>query len=193
MVPSMEEAKNAVGTCRTLATQDRSPRNALQRRAVLLSPVFSTVASGFVAFLLLAPPLQTLGRVTAAERHQSPDDDVHPYHDGPPGKALLPTMDPKEFASAVVQNAYRLAAGLANILYQEPCYCHCARHLGHKSLLDCYTTKHTAGCTICLKELFYIHEQDSKGRLPAEIRADLAHGEWRRVDLEKYKKTADAE
>ena len=194
IVPSMETLKrtfkNAVRSCRPLATHDRSQRNSLPRMAVL-SPVFSIIVAGLLTLLFLATSLRNLSKVAAAERQQSPSDDVHPYHGGPPEEKLPPTLDPKEFDSAVVQNAYRLAAGLADVLYQEPCYCHCARHLGHTSLLDCYTTKHTAGCTICLKELFYIHEQKSKGRPPAQIRADIVHGEWRKVDLERYKKMPD--
>jgi hypothetical protein len=184
--------KNAVRNCRPLATQHRAQKNSLPKRAVL-SPVFSIIVAGLLALLFLATPLRNLAKVAAAERHQSFSDDVHPYHGGPPGAKLPPTMDPKEFDSTVVQNAYRLAAGIAAVLYQEPCYCHCARHLGHTSLLDCYTTKHTAGCTICLKELFYIHEQNSKGRLPAEIRAAIVHGQWRKVNLERYKKLPDSE
>jgi len=51
-------------------------------------------------------------------------------------------MDPALFTEPIVQNAYAVAAKIKNILYQQPCYCHCDRSHGHTSLLDCFASKH---------------------------------------------------
>lgn len=122
----------------------------------------------------------------APKAQNTSNENVPPYHDSPPETPLPAVMDPKQFDKAIVRNAYRFAAKLRDVLYQQPCYCHCDRHKGHTSLLDCYTGTHTAGCTICLQELFYAHEQTEKGRTPAQIRNGIIRGEWKTVDTKKY-------
>jgi Protein of unknown function with PCYCGC motif len=116
----------------------------------------------------------------------SSDPEVHLYHDRPPEGPLLPVLDPKQFDKVVVRNAYLLASKLAPVLYQQPCYCHCSRYLGHRSLLDCYTSKHTEGCPICLKELYYIYDQVSRGQSSAQIREGIVRGDWKAVDLNAH-------
>jgi hypothetical protein len=41
--------------------------------------------------------------------------------------------------------AYQIAKDIPDILDQLYCYCECDRHLGHKSLLSCFTDDHGAG------------------------------------------------
>ena len=134
-------------------------------------------------FLPISTHLQDGLAQTPAEESRGSEE--QPYHSAPPTGSLPPVLDPELFDRPVVQNAYRLARKLAPILYQQPCYCHCARHLGHTSLLDCYATRHTAGCRICLQELFYVAEQTKQGRSPAEIRAAIIRGEWKKVNIEQ--------
>ena len=138
--------------------------------------------------LSLFASISALSLCSLATSRQGPssDSEVHLYHQEPPQGPLPPIVDPKEFDNVVVRNAYTLAAKLAPVLYQEPCYCHCSRYLGHASLLDCYTSRHTAGCPICLQEVFFIHEQTVLGRTPAEIRERLAHGDWKAVNLKGH-------
>src|SRR5262249_48888424 len=72
------------------------------------------------------------------------------------------------------------------VLYQQPCYCHCDRSVGHSSLLDCFTSKHGSGCNICMAETLYSFEQTKKGKTPAQIREAIQKGEWRQIDAAKY-------
>ena len=95
-------------------------------------------------------------------------------------------MSPDNFSDPVVQNAYSLASHIKKVLYQEPCYCHCDRSQGHESLLDCFVSKHGAGCGICVSEDIYSSEQTRKGKTPAQIRAGIIQGQWQSVDLSKY-------
>jgi len=44
---------------------------------------------------------------------------------------------------------------------------------GHKSLLDCFASKHGSGCGTCIYEDFYTFEQSGKGKSAAEIRAGI--------------------
>lgn len=114
------------------------------------------------------------------------EEPVPAFHSEVPEGPLPATMSPTLFTSAVIQNAYILAARIKKVLYQQPCYCHCDRSQGHGSLLDCFASKHASGCEICIREGFYAYEQTRKGRSGAEIREGIERGEWRRVDLSKY-------
>jgi hypothetical protein len=110
------------------------------------------------------------------------------FHTKPPTDALPPTMDPSLFPDMQTFNAYVVAGHTKKVLYQQPCYCHCDRSLGHGSLLDCFVSRHAAGCDICQKEDFYAYEQTHKGKTPAQIREGIIHGEWERVETAKYAK-----
>ena len=114
------------------------------------------------------------------------DEPLPAFHDRAPKDTLPPTMDPAQFPQPVVSNAYAVAARAKKVLYQEPCYCHCDRSQGHGSLLDCFVSKHGAGCNICMSEDFYSYEQTQKGKTPAQIREGIVKGEWQSVDLSKY-------
>ncbi len=108
------------------------------------------------------------------------------YHAQAPQGALPTTMDPASFNNPIVQNAYALAAKVKRVLYQQPCFCHCDRSIGHESLLDCYVGKHASVCDVCMKEAFYAYEQAMKKKTAAQIRDGILHGEWQQVDTSKY-------
>ena len=108
------------------------------------------------------------------------------FHTTAPDGPLPATLSPSLFTDPVAQNAYRLAARIKKVLYQEPCYCHCDRSEGHGSLLDCYTGNHGAECGTCEREDFYAYEQTRKGKSAAQIRAGIERGDWQHVDVTKY-------
>jgi hypothetical protein len=114
------------------------------------------------------------------------DEPVPAFHTQVPQGPLPATMSPESFTDVVVQNAYRVAARVKKVLYQQPCYCHCDRSQGHESLLDCFLSKHAAVCGVCIREGFYAYEQSRKGKSGAEIREGIERGEWQQVDLAKY-------
>jgi hypothetical protein len=128
------------------------------------------------------PPLQ------ASMPQAGVDEPVPAYHVQAPQGELPATMNPELFADPVVQNAYTVAAKIKKTLYREPCYCHCDRSQGHTSLLDCFASKHGAGCNICIDEDFYAYEQSRKGKTAAQIREGIIKGEWQSVDVSKYQK-----
>ena len=122
--------------------------------------------------------------LSAAEPQSA--SDVPAFHNEAPTGALPTTMSADNFSDPLAQNAYALAAHVKKVLYQEPCYCHCDRSQGHESLLDCFVSKHGAGCGICVREDLYSYEQTRKGRTPAQIRAGIIQGKWQSVDVSKY-------
>jgi Protein of unknown function with PCYCGC motif len=141
----------------------------------------------FALGLLLLPQqsIFSASRPPSAAEPQSAND-VPAFHNEAPTGALPATMSPDNFSDPVVQNAYALAAHVKKVLYQQPCYCHCDRSQGHESLLDCFVSKHGAGCETCVREDLYSYEQTRKGKTPAQIRAGIIQGEWQSVDISKY-------
>ncbi len=152
------------------------------------SIVFVMAVLGLLA--LAAVPQPGASRLSAdfgaAGTAQGADESVPAFHSEVPKGPLPATMDPEQFSDPVVRNAYTSAAKVKKVLYQQPCYCHCDRSQGHGSLLDCFVSKHAAGCNVCTKEEFYSSEQAHKGKTGAQIRDGIEKGEWQQVDLSKY-------
>jgi hypothetical protein len=144
---------------------------------------------GFASGLLLVPQqaASNLAQDSSSSQSSAPEQ-VPAYHGQAPKGELPATVDPSLFTEPVVQNAYAVAAKVKRVLYQQPCYCHCDRSQGHKSLLDCFASKHGSGCGTCIYEDFYAYEQSSQGKSAAQIRAGIIKGEWNKVDAAKYQK-----
>jgi hypothetical protein len=149
----------------------------MQKKSVIFCGAILCVAGLSVA---IARPL-AISRVA-----QGTEEPVPAFHNQAPQERLPETLGPTEFSDVVVQNAYILAARVKKILYQQPCYCHCDRSQGHKSLLDCFASKHGAGCGVCIREAVYSYEQSHQGKTAAQIRAGIERGEWQQVDMTKY-------
>jgi len=148
---------------------------------------------GFAFALVLVPPRAASKSPQSANSPRSAVDEAVPaFHAQAPQGELPETMDPELFSQPIVQNAYAVAAKIKKALYQQPCYCHCDRSQGHTSLLDCFASKHGAGCGTCIYEDFYTFEQSSKGKSAAQIRAGIIKGEWKSVDATKYQKPLPA-
>ena len=130
-----------------------------------------------------------VGLLAVPQFAASPVDEPTPaFHAEAPKDALPPTMEATLFPDIQTFNAYVIAGRTKKVLYQQPCYCHCDRSQGHGSLLDCFVSRHGAGCDICQKEDFYSYEQTRKGKTPAQIREGIIRGEWQKVDTTKYTK-----
>jgi len=54
-----------------------------------------------------------------------------------------PTLDPARFVGKA-RTAHQVAREIPDILDQLYCYCECDKHMGHKSLLSCFTDGHAA-------------------------------------------------
>lgn len=157
-----------------------------------------TVAWSLPVFLLLAMTLYALGQAAhrgsekkpeasgeAQKTASEPAPRVPPYFKSAKAAEPLPAVLPaSRFKDRpVVERAYQIAHLIPGVLAQEPCYCGCDVHFNHHSLLDCYTSDHTAGCAVCVKESFFAYELHKQGKTPAQIRAAIMRGEWRAVDV----------
>ncbi|MGD0303933.1 MAG: CYCXC family (seleno)protein [Candidatus Acidiferrales bacterium] len=152
---------------------------------------FSAVCLSFSAaavFFVAASPAHAQGAPSsdAAQSAAPTKPPLPPYHDSAPKTGLPATQDPKQFPEIETQNLYALAAKEKAVLYQEPCFCHCNREVGHESLLDCFVDTHAAGCLLCKKEAVLAYDESKQGKTAAQIRQDIIDGKWKAVDLSKY-------
>jgi len=69
-----------------------------------------------------------------------------------------------------VEAAYMQAAEIAAVLDGLYCYCDCARHSGHRSLLTCFESDHAAACDVCMSEASVAHKMTMDGRSLDEVR-----------------------
>jgi hypothetical protein len=148
-----------------------------------------TIAIGIVVIaggLMRWSPSVAAGSSAQMQMDMSADEGVPSYHAYALRPPLPAILDPKTFPDALNRNVYALAAKVRPALYQQPCYCYCDRHAGHKSLLDCFTSTHGSECDICQKEAVFAYRQTLKGKTPAQIRAAIIHGDWKAVDLQPY-------
>jgi hypothetical protein len=160
------------------------------RKVFLAAVIFALAAAGFRIGYLRAQQSSAHSAVQPYSASSASQNDVPAYHANPPSGPLSATLDPKMFPGALNQNIYALAAKEKPVLYQQPCYCHCDREVGHTSLLDCYGDKHGSVCAICKMEAVYAYEQTKLGKTPAQIRDAIIQGKWKEIDLSKYQSPA---
>jgi hypothetical protein len=59
--------------------------------------------------------------------------------------------------------AYAAARAVPQVLDGLHCYCDCARHSGHRSLLTCFESEHGAYCDICMGEAMLAQQLTARG------------------------------
>ena len=99
-------------------------------------------------------------------------------------KPLPWTLEPKTFSNRDVVAAYRAAKQIPKVLAQQPCYCHCDRNMGHRSLLDCFAGKHGSDCDICVKEVLFAMQEYRKGKSAEQIRTEIIQGRWKTIQFQ---------
>jgi hypothetical protein len=92
------------------------------------------------------------------------------FEHAPSRSSLGPTLEPEKF-TGLVRDAYRAAREIPQTLAQLPCYCHCDRGMGHKSLHSCYEDDHASHCAVCVNEALLALKLEKEQKLsPAQIR-----------------------
>ena len=92
----------------------------------------------------------------------------------PPSKSSLgPTLEPEKF-TGITREAYRAVREIPVTFAQLPCYCHCDRGFGHKSLYSCFEDDHAAHCAVCVNEALLALKLEKEQKLtPAQIRETI--------------------
>ena len=86
------------------------------------------------------------------------------YKSAPTLGELPPTLSPEIFAGNQ-RLAYKAAKEIPQTLAQLPCYCHCDKGFGHKSLLSCFETEHGENCGICIGEALMAYNLEKRAKL----------------------------
>ena len=86
--------------------------------------------------------------------------------------SLPPTLSPEIFTGNP-RLAYQAAKEIPQVLAQLPCYCHCDRGHGHKSLHSCFESEHGENCGICIGEALIAHSLQKRGVKVTEIRKQI--------------------
>jgi len=76
-------------------------------------------------------------------------------------------------AYARIRAVYAQAAEIPQVLDGVHCYCECAQHSGHRSLLSCFESDHAAACDICLTEAAIAYRMTKDGSSLDEVRAAI--------------------
>jgi hypothetical protein len=133
----------------------------------------------------------TLAAVASSAQWVGPNpNDIPAYHAKAPAKTekLAPILSGAQltgenFTQPVQRHAYELAAKIPDTLYQLPCYCHCDRSVGHRSLRSCFESEHGAHCGTCMAEAYYAYKLRKQGKTVAQIRQGIEHGDFNSIDL----------
>ena len=67
-------------------------------------------------------------------------------------------------------DAYAVARQIPQVLDGLYCHCDCSKHLGHRSLLTCFTGDHAAQCDICMGEAMMAGRMAAAGNSLDQIR-----------------------
>lgn len=94
------------------------------------------------------------------------------YETAPEIGSLPPTLSP-EFFTGNKKLAYQAAREIPQTLAQLPCYCHCDRGHGHKSLHSCFESEHGENCGICMGEALMAQSLQKRGVSVSEIRKQI--------------------
>ena len=128
---------------------------------------------------------------TAMTQAQLSQSEVPAFHDKPPAKgetlpAILTEKQLSEggFTAPAQVEGYRAAAKAPDVMHQMPCYCHCDRGHGHKSLHSCFEGTHGANCSTCIAEALYAYQMSNKGWTAKMIREGIIRGDFKTLDLQ---------
>ena len=128
---------------------------------------------------------------TAMTQAQLSQSDVPAFHDKPPAKGeVLPAILTEKqlseggYTAPAQVEGYRAAAKAPEVMHQMPCYCHCDRGHGHKSLHSCFEGAHGANCSTCIAEALYAYQMSNKGWTAKMIRDGIIRGDFKTLDLQ---------
>ncbi len=136
---------------------------------------------GLVAFVMVnsrsttkppaTPPADHLASHPPIQTPPSAAKTLPAHFEHAPSRASLgPTLAPEQF-TGLVRDAYRAAREIPQTIAQMPCYCHCDRGMGHKSLYSCFEDDHASHCAVCVNEALLALKLEREQKLsPAQIR-----------------------
>lgn len=95
------------------------------------------------------------------------------YYQTAPDVSTLPSTLSPDIFTGNKKLAYQAAKEIPAVLAQLPCYCHCDRGQGHKSLHSCFESEHGENCGICIGEAIMAQNLHKHGVSVPEIRKQI--------------------
>lgn len=116
----------------------------------------------------------TASQPTPAHNHAPEAQKIPAFFQVAPSKSsLAPTLEPEQFTGPT-REAYRAVRQIPVTIAQLPCYCHCDKGFGHKSLYSCFEDDHAAHCAVCVNEALLALKLEKEQKLtPAQIRETI--------------------
>jgi hypothetical protein len=85
-------------------------------------------------------------------------------------RSLPATLSPEKF-TGTQRLGYQAVREIPQTIAQLPCYCHCDKGFGHKSLHSCFVDDHAAHCAVCIDEALMAYKMEKEDKLtPEQIR-----------------------
>ena len=135
----------------------------------------ATTPNSFAVQLHTPIPAHNHGKMTRVPAY---------YKSTPTLGALPPTLSPEIFTGNE-RLAYQAAKEIPQTLAQLPCYCHCDKGFGHKSLLSCFETEHGENCGICIGEALMAYNLEKRAKLNVvQIREQIIAAYGSKTDAE---------
>jgi uncharacterized protein with PCYCGC motif len=145
--------------------------------------MISTGRKRWIALIALASIAITALIITGLRSAQSSDATATPPYYREVPERLPAVLDFKLFSDET-RASYKAAAMNARLFAQLPCYCHCERTNGHKSLLSCFADAHGTECSICRREALFAASEVQRGKQVSEIQDEIIRGLWSRSEAE---------
>lgn len=87
-------------------------------------------------------------------------------------KNLPATLSPDIFKGET-KAAYAAVREIPETIAQLPCYCHCDKEMGHKSLHSCFVDDHASQCGVCMNSALKAYKLKKEKMSVKQIRDAL--------------------
>jgi Protein of unknown function with PCYCGC motif len=146
----------------------------MNKKSIII--VLVLIAAGIIGVNYLRQSQSNKRTVSSARVSETPPDVSTPasssaalvpaHYESPPSD-LPTTLAPEKFPGTI-RDAYQAAKEIPQTLAQLPCYCHCDRGMGHKSLHSCFEDDHAAHCATCTDEALLAYKLQKEQHLSAK-------------------------
>jgi hypothetical protein len=120
-----------------------------------------------------APTTSTTSATATAKTESSKtSQNAKPAPAASSGAAPAQVLDADQFFGET-QDAYEAAKECPELCANLFCYCGCDQTNHHSSLLDCFTTDHSADCEICRREVIFALGMKKQGKTLSEIQSAI--------------------
>ena len=146
-----------------------------RKSAILFLALFGVAVVALVFIVGSRTPSVTGRHSSAVEKEVISQPNTAPmqvpahYEKAPSLSSLGPTLQPEQFIGKA-RDAYQVAREIPQTLAQMPCYCHCDRGMGHKSLHSCFEDNHASSCAVCVNEALMAYQLQKQGLSAKEVR-----------------------